>query len=148
MPGVRYAYAGERTIPARTVAAYRNTKYWVGGIEVRIGRRSRPMDGLLASYGVRQAVFITAYNPFSRVMPSGWNLRMQAALMRTLRRYRILIASGSWRRWSESHVVVLGDPRPALRLMRLFRQNGIVIVRVRQNARLVIPYDRLGRTDT
>jgi hypothetical protein len=93
-------------------------------------------------------VFITAYNPFSRVMPSGWNLRMQAALMRTLRRYRILIASGSWRRWSESHVVVLGDPRPALRLMRLFRQNGIVIVRVRQNARLVIPYGRLGRTDT
>ena len=37
------------------------------------------MDALLARHGARCAVFVTAWNPFSRRMPAGWNRRMQAA---------------------------------------------------------------------
>jgi hypothetical protein len=127
-----------RVIPERTLRAYRQTRYQAGGIEVRIGRRSPDMDRLLISYGLREAVFITAYNPFSRLMPAGWNHRMQAHLTRALRRRSILCAKGSWRGWSEAHFLVLGDVRPMRRIMRTFRQYGIVIVRLRQPTRLLV----------
>jgi hypothetical protein len=96
------------------------------------------MDRLLLSHGVREGVFITAHNPFSRVMPPGWNQRMQVRLAETARGRPFLAGRGWWRRWSESHLVVFGDPRPAQKLARRFRQNGIVIVRLRQPARLLI----------
>ena len=118
--------------------AYRMTCYEVEGIEVRIGKRSTAMDGLLSSYGARDAVFLTAYNPYSRVMPAGWNQRMQLRLAEALRRRPVLAGRGSWRRWSEDHLLVFGDARPARRLARRYRQNAIVIVRHRQPARLMI----------
>jgi hypothetical protein len=118
--------------------AYRATRYRVGGAEVRIGRRSPAMDAVLLSLGAREAAFITAYNPFSRVMPPGWNLRMQARLAVTLRRRLVLPGDGSWRRWSEAHMVVFGDSRPTRRLARQFRQYGVVLVRIRQPAYLVM----------
>jgi hypothetical protein len=131
---------GTLPISARTLNAYRRTRYETCGIEVRIGRRSRPMDGLLSAYGVREAVFITAYNPYSRIMPAGWNERMQANLTQALRRRKILPATGSWRRWSEAHLVVLGDARPTRRFMRLFRQHAIVIIRRTQPVRLLVAF--------
>jgi hypothetical protein len=127
---------GTPTVSARTLTAYRKTTYEAAGIEVRIGRRSPAMDRLLASYGVRQAVFITAYNRFSQAMPPGWNQRMQARLLWVLRRRQVLPANGSWRRWSEAHLVVFGDVRPVCRLTGQFRQNAIVIVRRGQPAQL------------
>jgi hypothetical protein len=118
--------------------AYRNTGYAVGGIEVRLGWRSPAMDTLLLSHGVRQASFITAYNPFSRPMPLRWNQRMQARLAQALRRRPTLAGKGSWRGWSEAHLIVLGDVRPVVRLARRFRQNGIVISRLEQRAQLLV----------
>ncbi|MDR3532546.1 MAG: DUF3293 domain-containing protein [Rhodopila sp.] len=118
--------------------AYRMTCYEVAGIQVRIGRRSSAMDACLLSYGVHEAVFITAYNPFSRPMPPGWNRRMQARLAQAVRRRPVLVASGHWRRWSEAHLVVFGDVRPARGLARRFRQNAIVIVRRGQPARFLV----------
>jgi hypothetical protein len=87
---------------------------------------------------VRDGYFITAYNPFSHAMPSGWNRRMQSRLAQALRRRPILPANGSWRRWSEAHVLAFGDIRPARRLLGIFRQNAIVIVRAGQPARLLL----------
>ena len=130
---------GAPTVSARTLSAYRKTTYEAAGIGVRIGRRSPAMDRLLALHGVRQAVFITAYNPFSRRMPLGWNQRMQARLAQALRRRRVLPAKGSWRRWSEAHLIVFGDVRLVCRLTGPFRQNAIVIVRRGQPARLRLP---------
>jgi uncharacterized protein DUF3293 len=118
--------------------AYRNTCYTTCGIDVRIGQRSPAMDRLLLSHGAREAAFLTAYNPFSRPMPVGWNQRMQAQLVQTLRRHQVLHAVGSWRRWSEAHIVVLGDARSARKLARRFRQNAIVIVRLGQPAWLLV----------
>jgi hypothetical protein len=96
------------------------------------------MDGLLVSRGVREAALITAYNPFSRRMPSGWNRRMQASLAAALRRRPVSPGHGCWRRWSEAHLFVAGDSRPARRLARRFRQHGIVILRIRQPAHLLM----------
>jgi hypothetical protein len=118
--------------------AYYATSYVVDGVEVRLARRSPGMDALLRSRGVRQAAFITANNPYSRPMPPGWNRRMQAHLVQALRRRPILAAIGSWRNWTEAHLVVFGDPRPVVRLARRFRQNGIVIARQEHPAQLLL----------
>jgi Protein of unknown function (DUF3293) len=96
------------------------------------------MNEMLLSRGAREAAFVTAYNPFSRIMPSGWNLRMQARLTEALRRRPISPGNGSWRRWSEAHLVVFGDTRPTCRLARRFRQYGIVIVRTGQPSYLLM----------
>ncbi|HEY1413565.1 MAG TPA: DUF3293 domain-containing protein [Rhodopila sp.] len=96
------------------------------------------MDRLLQSHGALQAGFVTACNPYSRRMPPGWNQRMQVCLRQALRRYPVLSGSGSWRRWSEAHLIVLSDGRLVRHIARRFRQRAIVIIRRRQPARLVI----------
>jgi len=125
-----------RRISPRTLIAYRRTHYNAGDIEVRIGFRSPAMDRALTVYRAREAVLITAYNPFSRVMPPRWNHRMQSRLAQALRRRPTVPATGTLRRWSEAHLLVLGDARPIRKLAGRFRQNSIVILRPGQPARL------------
>jgi hypothetical protein len=114
------------------------TLYSAGGITVRIGHRSRDMDRLLLLHGQREAVFITAWNPFSRRMPEGWNRRMQSRLARALSRWPVLPAEGRWRRWCESHILVFAAPAPMATLARRYRQHGIVLVHVGRQPRLSI----------
>ena len=125
-----------RLTPA-LLRAYRMTGYTTAGITVRIGRRSPAMDRLLLARRQREAAFVTACNPFSRRMPPGWNERMQASLTRAASRRIILPASGSWRRWSESHIAVFGSFLWTVVLARKYRQHAIVILRLRQPPRLV-----------
>jgi hypothetical protein len=120
------------------LTAYRKTRYQVAGIEIRIGQRSGKMDRLLSSRGFQAASLVTAYNPRSRLMPPGWNQRMQQRLRQALRRNSVVPATGSWQRWSEAHVLVFGDTRPVRVLARRYRQNGIVIVKLRQRTQLMI----------
>lgn len=122
--------------------AYRMTVYTTAGITVRIGRRSAAMDRLLLLHRQRQAALITAFNPFSRPTPAGRNERMQARLTLEASRRIILPASGSWRRWSESHLTVFGSFRWTAVLARKYRQHAIVILRLRQPALLL--YASLG----
>jgi hypothetical protein len=96
------------------------------------------MDALLARRNARTGVFVTAWNPLSRAMPPGWNRRMQQRLSERLRRYVTLPARGSLRRWHEEHLLVAADKRPVMRLARLFRQRGVVLVARHQPARLVL----------
>jgi hypothetical protein len=118
--------------------AYRNTCYEAAGIQIRIGIYSAATDRLLLTHGARSAAFITAYNPFSRMMPLHWNQRMQAGLLRALSRRRVLLAGGSLGRWSEAHFLVFGDPRPVRRLARRYRQCAIVIVHLGQSPRIAM----------
>ncbi|HEY4173762.1 MAG TPA: DUF3293 domain-containing protein [Rhodopila sp.] len=127
-----------RCLSPALLRAYRSTCYRVEGIEVRIGRRSPGMDEVLRSHAVLQAGFVTAYNPYSRPMPAGWNQRMQARLGQAVRRYQVLSGSGSWRRWSEAHLLVFGDARLVRHVGRRFRQRAIVVARRGQPVRLVI----------
>jgi Protein of unknown function (DUF3293) len=116
--------------------AYRRTSYVAAGTTIRIGRRSLAMDHLLLTRGARTAAFITACNPRSRPMPPAWNRRMQKRLRIAVRRHPVLPADGRWRRWCEAHLLVFADPRPMRKLARIYRQNAIVIVRLRQPAQL------------
>jgi len=111
------------------LAAYRRTDYRSAGAVIRIGCRAPAVDRLLRCHRCREAVLITAWNPFSRRMPPGWNARMQCRLRQAVRRYPILPASGGARGWSEDHLLVLMPAAQAAILARRFRQNAIVIVR-------------------
>jgi Protein of unknown function (DUF3293) len=118
--------------------AYHATCYRVAGITLHIGRRCAAVDRLLRSHRARSAVLVSACNPYSRVMPPGWNRRMQERLRQALRRRTVEPGLGSLGRWSESHWLVFADPRPVRRLARLYRQNAIVIVRQGQAVRLMM----------
>jgi hypothetical protein len=114
-------------IPPRLLRAYRETLYHAEGCDVRIRRRAP--DALFALLGSRFGTFVTAWNPRSRRMSEGWNRRMQQRLAERLRRSLVLPADGSLGGWHEAHLLVAGDPRPVLRLARIFRQRGVVSVR-------------------
>ena len=121
-------------------AAFLRTAYEAGGIVVRIGRRSAAMDALLRRRGLRAAGFVTAWNPFSRRMPLGWNRRLQAKLLQAVR--GAVLAEG-WGRgrtggcgWAEHHLLIAGDARRIAVLARRFRQHAVVTVSPGRPARL------------
>jgi hypothetical protein len=123
--------------PARLATAYRGTIYGVGRVGVRIGAAAPALDALLDPHGARGAAFVTAWNPFSRRMPEGWNERMLGRLREAARRWVIGEGWGTGRRWRERHLLVVGDPRRLRALARRFRQTAIVVVAPRRSARLV-----------
>jgi Protein of unknown function (DUF3293) len=108
------------------------TRYAVAGFSFSVGRRSAEMDRLLVRHGVRAAAFVSAFNPYSRRMPTGWNERMQARLRQASRRFVVHAGEGAWRGWREDHLLILGQPKPAIHLARRFRQNAVLVVRLRQ----------------
>lgn len=138
LPGASARTDQAGAVTPRLLRAWRATDYVANAVPVRIGRRSPAMDALLARIGARTGVFVTAWNPLSRAMPAGWNRRMQRRLSERLRRHVMLPASGSLRRWHEAHLLVAADPRPVVRLARLFRQRGAVLVARHQAARLIL----------
>lgn len=136
------------SLPAALRRAYARTAYGAEGATARIGRRDAGIDALLARMGVRQGAFLTAWNPWSRRMPRGWNERMLARLQQAARRWP---AAEGWGRgegrglpWAERHLLVGADPRPLARLARRFRQHAIVVVRAGAPARLCVLSGRRG----
>jgi uncharacterized protein DUF3293 len=142
-------------LPPALAAAYARTDYEAEGAVARVGRRSAAVDALLRRLGARRGAFLTAWNPWSRRMPPGWNRRMLARLRAAARR---IPAAEGWGRgrdpvpragwtvrpppadgWAERHLLLAADPRRAAVLARRFRQHAIVAVRVGAPTRLVVP---------
>jgi hypothetical protein len=121
----------------RLPRAYRATGYAAGGLTVRIGRRSAAMDALLSRHDAGVGVFVTAWNPMSRLMPLGWNDRVQRALACRLRFMSSIPADGSWRDWREAHVLAFAPPARVIGVARRFRQRAVVVVRIGAPVRLV-----------
>ena len=118
---------------ARLIRAFRATSYEAEGVVARIGRRSRAMDALLRG----PAAFITAWNPYSRPMPFGWNDRMQARLREAVAGRVIGEGVGRGRAWAEHHLLVAGPPARIRVVARRFRLHAIVIVAPGRPARLL-----------
>ena len=133
-PGGGDGHRHTTRLSPRLLIAYRLTTYEAAGATVRPGRRSAAFDEVLLRHHSRTATFISADNPHSRRMPSGWNHRMRQSLHAAARRLRVMPARGVLRGWEEAHLLVLGDPRPAIRLARRYRQNAVVIVRRHESA--------------
>jgi hypothetical protein len=123
---------------ARLHAAYAASAYEAAGAIARIGRRGAAVDALLHRLGARQGGFVTAWNPYSRRMPAGWNARMLDRLREAVRRLPAAEGHGGTPGWRERHLLLAGDPRRLAVLARRFRQNAIVTVRLGAPARLVL----------
>ncbi|WP_372623632.1 DUF3293 domain-containing protein [Falsiroseomonas sp.] len=117
-------------------SAYARTGYEAAGIVVRVGKHSAAMDALLRANGVRSAGFVTAWNPFSRRMPEGWNRRMLARLREAADGRVIAEGWGRADGWAEQHLLVAGDAAGIVVLARRFRQNAVVMVAPGRPARL------------
>ncbi len=124
-------------LPPALRAAYARTDYEADGVVARIGRRSPALDGLLRHHGAHAACFVTAWNPYSRRMPHGWNSRMLARLREAARGLVLAEGHGSGRGWAERHLLLRGDARRIGALGRRFRQHAVVEVRPRAPARIV-----------
>ena len=77
-----------RTISPTLVRAYRNAHYFVHhGEEVyllKVGEVNHALSGLLSTYGVQSAAFLTAYNPYSQMRSNTENHAAQAKLLAEL----------------------------------------------------------------
>ena len=122
----------------RLLAAYRRTGYEAAGAVARIGRRSAAVDALLQRLGAREGAFVTAWNPWSRRTPPGWNARMMARLRAASRRLPSMEGEGRARGWAERHLLLAADTRRAAVLARRFRQSAMVVARIGAPARLVL----------
>jgi len=120
------------------VAAYRASAYEADGAVARIGRRSPAVAALLARLGARRGGFVTAWNPFSRRMPAGWNRRALARLQAAARRTPAAEGHGGAGRWREAHLLLAADPRRIVTLARRFRQAAVVLVAQGRPEQLVL----------
>jgi Protein of unknown function (DUF3293) len=118
------------------VLAYRATDYVVFAgkqeIALRVGRPERSVDRLLANAHAPTAAFVTAWNPFSRLLSGGVNRSRQAQFEAELRARGIRYLHGEGRStrgdWtSEQSVLMFNVSRQAVAsLGRRWGQNAIV----------------------
>ena len=101
-------------------------------IEIRVGKRTPALDGLLAREGKRRWVFVTACNPGASRLGAAENRIRMNALKSSLRSGRFLFFegrsgsdAGDWPE-EESFLVVGIRGRDAERLRRRFDQDAIV----------------------
>ena len=101
-------------------------------IEIRVGKRTPALDGVLARERKRRWAFLTACNPCGRLLGAAENRVRTRALKSALRNAGFLSFagkggsdSGDWA-GEESFLVVGIGQREADRLRRRFRQDAIV----------------------
>jgi hypothetical protein len=115
---------------------YEATRYRIdlpddGPIDARIGERNTALDALLRARGCRDGVFITAWNPQSRLLDRATNEGRNAELARALDARPVLPHRGiaDAGDWEERGFFVLDLPcEEALSLARRFGQIAIVHV--------------------
>src|ERR1700694_3229040 len=121
------------------VSAYRATDYVAHGngwvVVIRIGHRSLVVDRLLARMHARNGAFITAWNPFSKVLSFEANERCNRELKRdlTVRGFAFVQGEGRGRtgEWR---------PEPSILAFVISRTEAAAIGgRYRQNAVVYVP---------
>jgi Protein of unknown function (DUF3293) len=125
-------------VTPRLLRAFRATSYRADGAVLSIGQSSPSADALLTAMHRREAALITAWNPFGRRKPAGFNHRMMRALRARLRLVPYRAGSGEGRGWREELLFAAIHPARARRLARQFRQLGIVTIRRRGRAELLL----------
>jgi hypothetical protein len=135
-------------LAAEIWSSYLATNYVVNNrgreVIIRPGYKSRDVDGLLARCGVRDAAFVTAWNPYSRLLSISLNRERQRHLEKQLLRMGLRYLKGEGRgeigAWPpEESALVLGATREIAKAIgRRWQQNAIVFVRLRHKAELIM----------
>lgn len=114
------------------IQAYIGTKYIVfdTDIVIAIGNKNDALDALLAEHGVDEWSFITAYNPYSKILDKEQNLQRHQTLVQLTADFKTLLGHGvgedpAWE--PELGLLILGiSKEEAIILGKHFEQNAIV----------------------
>lgn len=126
-----------RALPAATLDAYRAAIYRIDGtppIDMKIGVRNPALIALLETHEADSAVFVTACNPFSHVLPPEANATRQRALAARIAQWGLRALSGAGidplRVWTaEDSLLVLGATQASAdALLTEFEQHAVVMV--------------------
>ena len=125
-------------------SSYRNTSYNIFNPEmkIKVGQTNSELDVLLEKEGSNEWAFITACNPFSRVLSEKENKERHGQLIEATSKYTIFEGEGvgtdpDWK--PEYSLLILGiSEKNAARLGDKFQQNAIVAGRLNEVARLVL----------
>jgi hypothetical protein len=138
----------DHVIACPIIASYRATDFVVFAgkreIVLHIGRREPLVDRLLAGMRASGAAFVTAWNPFSRLLTRPMNHTRQALLEADLRARSLHYLSGEGRSpsgdWEPEQSVLIFkvSRREAVSLGRRWRQNAIVYVFLNRAPELVV----------
>jgi Protein of unknown function (DUF3293) len=134
---------------ADLTVAYRGTSYRVldgdGRLaaEAWVDRASPSIDALLVAQSAASGVFVTAWNPRSRVQPTAANRQAQERLLRDLdrrgARYLPHVGVGADPAWTEQGAFVLDlEIADAIALATAYGQNAVVAVAMGEPARLLL----------
>ena len=114
------------------IQAYMGTKYIVfdSDIAIAIGGKNDALNALLAEQGVSEWSFITAYNPYSKILDKEQNLQRHQELVHLTADFKTLLGHGvgedpAWE--PELSLLILGiSKEAAITLGKHFEQNAIV----------------------
>ena len=126
------------------IEAYKNTKYKVfePGIIIEIGVLNQDVDGLLIEYKSVEWAFITAYNPYSRVLTNNENRTRHDELKVLTKHYKTFEGHGvgedpAWE--PELSLFILGISKEEASLIgKKFEQNAIVYGKTNSEPELII----------
>ena len=99
---------------------------------IQIGQKNLPLNKFLKKHGVKTWSFITAWNPFSKVLTDEENTIRHQELIALTNRYKTFEGEGrgtdpQWK--PERSLLILGISREeAIRIGKHFEQNAIVVV--------------------
>ncbi|WP_300435966.1 DUF3293 domain-containing protein [Christiangramia sp.] len=126
------------------LTAYNNTSYNVfePALSIKIGQRNPELDTFLKSMNHKKWAFITACNPFSKIVSDRENEERHHQLKEQIKEYPFFEGEGkgmdtSWK--PERSFLILGiSETDAVKLGRYFEQNAIVLGSLKEHARLLL----------
>lgn len=132
------------------IEAYKNSKYKVfeTNITIEIGILNQDFDDLLIEHKAVQWAFITAYNPYSRVLTDGENKVRHDELKQLTKDYITFEGHGvgedpSWE--PELSLLIIGiTKQDAILIGKKFEQNAIVYGEVNNSSELLILNEKLN----
>lgn len=112
----------DTTIDPATLRAYRESDYRIDTVPpfiLRVSQASLALQQAQQARGVEQSVFITAWNPRSRLLDEATNRTRQAALEQVLRERSLVFVPGSG-----SHPDCPADGEPGVLVFGLSLEDG------------------------
>ena len=135
-----------KKIPAALIKEYKASDfifYPENGIDIiKVGKKNKYLDKILKKQKIKSAVFITAWNPFSKNLTPKQNKKNQDSLLRFLSNKKIQIIYGQGRspdlKCFEDSILALGVSKEhAIKIGKKFKQNAVVLYERKNKAELL-----------
>ena len=132
------------------IESYINTKYKVfePTLTIEIGKLNQDLDGLLIKHNSKEWAFITAYNPYSRILNDEENKLLHSELKELTKNYITFEGHGvgedqTWE--PEISLFIIGISKDdASKIGKKFEQNAIVFGELNNPSELLILNEELN----